>query len=953
MHRQFGGWPSWTAVVSIATLTTGLSVSPVVTGHQEKPTLNGVSLSTSSQRSPNIGKLHLDTLKVEHDSFDGSTATDPKVAQLRALRITAENASALIKKGPDAIGGIDDWFISNGTLCAIISDVEHEHDFSTKGGALVDLGFCGREDDHYTVMQDLVDAKRERPLDAVSINASVDNGKAQIAVDSATSGATQTTTYALSLTSPTQLNISKKLNRTPEKDSGFSVYSSLHFNYHSLEPFVFASQDFSQINGFENEDFVSRGLGALSVASRNADTIITISPPTAIEPISYGWHLKSARRISDELSYDVPSFVLADDESNALLILTDTFYIGDGREIGWVQLAQIPLLSLTEETSLEIEEIIYVGKGGDVASITDQLFNNTQHVTGRVNDPNVALHIDQSDGTPLTHVLPADDGSFEFHLPAGQYQLRQVGSAKRETVEIFSVADQALQLSPKTLSEAAQLTLPKGDAMRLVFVGINDTPNPDFTDTYTAASIIEDDGPHYREAISQIFLAGLASDISEVTLAPGDYRVYATRGPEYSLEKADITLSQSSKTTLDIKIPEHRLPTPNYIASDLHVHAGSSFDNTFSDTERVRTFVAEHGEVMVSSEHDIPVDFAPLIKAMGADQKITSIAAAEVTSLMPTANNPFTGGHSNFFPYEPDPHAYRRGMVSHEKKRLREVIHAVRQKHPNVLVQLNHPRLNLALSGTLPDDYQDLINNAEYLEHMGPAGHPYNPSRPLNSSPNNSLIETDPTTGLRDIDFDLIEIINPGGEDHHDRIKAVRKDWLSFLKQGERIVGTANSDSHTSAVQVGLPRTMVAMTDDRVIEFNQTEFINSLKAGNAYGSTGPMLEVSLSDKQMGETFQGQRGQLKIKISSVDWVSVQHASIQVNGETIAEYVLPEKNINDLLIPISFDQDSFVTIEVRGPAGADYKAIYPELTPYAFSNPIYVDFNSDGKWQAPGL
>lgn len=289
MSRQ-SGERAWKALVVVASLTVDLSFKIGVSAHQHRESLPPASL---------------ETVNTSTQQLDQNPLGQPAEQQLRALRITADNAAALIKKGPDAIGGINDWFISNGTLCAIISDVEHEHEFSTKGGTLIDLGFCGRADDHYTLAQDLVDGKRERPLDAVSIEASVEDGEARITVHSATYGATQSTNYALSLDSPSQLKISKKLHKTVEEDSDFSVFSTLNFNYHSLEPFVFASRDLKQTNGFENQDFVSRGLSALSVAARNADTIITISPPTATDPIAYGWHLKSARRVTKEDSYEV------------------------------------------------------------------------------------------------------------------------------------------------------------------------------------------------------------------------------------------------------------------------------------------------------------------------------------------------------------------------------------------------------------------------------------------------------------------------------------------------------------------------------------------------------------------------------------------------------------------------------------------------------------------------
>ena len=129
---------------------------------------------------------------------------------------------------------------------------------------------------------------------------------------------------------------------------------------------------------------------------------------------------------------------------------------------------------------------------------------------------------------------------------------------------------------------------------------------------------------------------------------------------------------------------------------------------------------------------------------------------------------------------------------------------------------------------------------------MGSAGHPYNAHQPLTHDHNRALIEKDPITGVRDIDFDLIELLNPGGDDPQGRRIAVRRDWLSFLKQGEKVVGTANSDSHNALEQVALPRTMVQISKDDVTSFDQHEFIQNLKSGNAFGTTGPMLEISLS-----------------------------------------------------------------------------------------------------------
>ena len=188
------------------------------------------------------------------------------------------------------------------------------------------------------------------------------------------------------------------------------------------------------------------------------------------------------------------------------------------------------------------------------------------------------------------------------------------------------------------------------------------------------------------------------------------------------------------------------------------------------------------------------------------------------------------------------------------------------------------------------------------------------------------------------------------------------RDRLSFLKQGEKIVATANSDSHGSDNQVAVPRTMVAMENDQVTSFDQEKFLKSLKSGNAYGTTGPMIDLSLDGKRMSEMLSAQQAILSLIIKSADWINVDTAKIQINGDTVVEQALTEDkkvakpnslHLYQLDIPLTFEKDSFVTVEVTGKASADYQIIYPEITPYAFSNAIYVDYDLDGQWQAPGL
>jgi hypothetical protein len=886
--------------------------------------------------------------------------TNTAQANLQAERIANANAVNLIMKGPDAIGGIGDWFISNGVLCAVFSDVSHEGEFSSRGGILVDLGFCGQSDDHYTYAQDLLDGDRYKPLDVQTIQAELIDGEAVVTTVAENEGVIVTTRYSLSEAKPTQIAIKKSIALAEKDSTSFNFYSPFWFNYHSLETYIYSSKDPEQSRGFSNIEFVSRGTSAITQATHNADTIILPSPPDAETPISYGWQLRSARRLDGGDVTELPVFALADKVSTTFLVLADSFYIGDGSNVGWFQLPQIPLLSLDFGDTIELEEIIYVGASADVASITDQILADTRssgvvQILGKVNAPNSALHIETNSGSPITFVRPDATGSFSFMAEAGEYQIRHVDGSGQSQLHDLVIRGENIDLGELDLAKPAQIALPRGKAMRLVFEGLGASANPDFDSRLTEYSVADAEGVHYRDKVTQIFLAGVDSDPATVEIATGSYRVYATRGPEYSLSTVELSVAAGKTAPLIIDVPQQVVKTPGFIASDLHVHSGLSFDNTFSTSQRVRTFVAEHGEIMVSSEHDVPVDFTPFIKMLGVQEKISSIAAIEATSILPSDTNPYTGGHVNFFPTMPKPLAYRRGGVRNEDRRLRDVLHEMSTNHPEVISQLNHARQNLSLSGDengeMPDNYRELIDNGGFLDHMGVAGYPYNPNKSLDTFPNNTLTEMDPITGWRDIDMDAMEIINPGGIYHDERIMALRKDWMSFLKQGLTITGTANSDSHHANQQVAVPRTMVAVVGDSIKTFNQSEFLTALREGNAYGTTGPMLQLDLSGARMGETYLSNSGVLSITVSSADWIPLTSVRVQLNGETIAELDASQKREFEVLI--NAQKDSFLTVEAFGRVSAGYAAVYPGLSPYAFSNPIYIDADGDGVWTAPGL
>jgi hypothetical protein len=253
------------------------------------------------------------------------------------------------------------------------------------------------------------------------------------------------------------------------------------------------------------------------------------------------------------------------------------------------------------------------------------------------------------------------------------------------------------------------------------------------------------------------------------------------------------------------------------------------------------------------------------------------------------------------------------------------------------VIQLNHARFA-----------DRTLERRAFLSHMGPAETPYDPTLPLDTGANRVLVEADPATGHRDLDFDAMELLNGP---YMESYQVLREDWFSFLRQGEKIVGTANSDSHFLSDPVATPRNYVAVPNDRPAGFEAGSFVAAVRAGRMYGTTGPIVTLSIGDAGLGDTYTGPAATLSGTIRTAPWVSVRELRVFVSGELVE--TLPIEAGVPFEISLAFQTDAFVTTEVHGDVTPEFEAVLPRFAPFAFTNPIWVDADGDGAWTAPGL
>lgn len=872
----------------------------------------------------------------------GEAAADAENGRgLHAGQIDAENVAAYRVGGPDAIGGIGDWAIGNGTLCAVISDREHEAILSEVGGVLIDLGHCDREDDQFNVLHSLMNMSRSEVVPVRSVRAELDlyTAEARIITTGERLGVFVETTYSLRRDRPSALGIVTRLVRRKPGERLFLFGDvSLH-GHRQLSGFALAAKRLEHSTGFGHSSLDPfKPLEMLS-AVVPADTQVMVGGDALSPGIAYGLQLVEVtlERASGEV-LTVPSLTVNGENFSMLGVFARPFWVGGEDSLGLLPLAQTLMMDLHKGDSLVIRRLMHVGDRADVASVTDQIFSDAPRVHGSVNDPSARLHVSLAAGAPVTQVRPDPDGAFSFRVPTGRYQLVVIAPGNRSVQRDLEVGETDVDLGKIDVGAAARVTLPRGQRMRLVFAGAGRTADPRFGDDLLGFRIGDEEIPSSAQA-NHVSLAGIDADPAHVTLAPGRYDVYATRGLEYEVTHVSLEIAAGETKTLEIEAPPRALRTPHWISADLHVHSEWSDDSALPQDTRIATFVAQGAEVMVATEHDRVVDYGPRIRSLGLARQVVSVIGSEVTSTSHSEAAPHTFGHVNVFPLPYRPDQYRGGSPRGEGRRLRDLIADVRAQVGDRVVQLNHARAT-------GDDSGD----GQFFSHLS-FGEPFDPTLPLDAPPNRTLVERASEQAPRDLDFDAMELMNGPSMQRYRRLRA---DWFSLLLQGEIRTATANSDSHRAGELVALPLNYVRLANDTVRGFRESAFVAAVRGGSSYGSTGPILDLRLVGKRtarIGQTYRGARASLHLSVKAASWIPISEARVYVNAELIYRGSLTAGERQEL--PLNFETDSFITVEVEGKPGDVYAAVAPGFVPFAFTNPIFVDADGDGEWTAPGL
>ncbi len=861
----------------------------------------------------------------------------PPPSLLRAEQIKLETLDSFPRGGPDSIAGIGDWWLSNGKLCIAVSDVGHDAGIVAGGGTLIDVGHCDLANDQWTYANILTGLAKETAIPVAKVSAALRDGNAEITTVGEADGIRQTIIYRLA-EGADSLIIEVGIERIGK---GKAVHMSGLFTLYSqrsLTPFSLSSYVPDASLGFAHPAIDRNKVSSLLAGMLPSDWNILVGANTYDSQVSYGVQLQSAELITKNGSRQpLPRFLAVFPHYSLHGWMSRPLWLQSER-LNWLSMLQNQFMDIHVGEKLLSKFRLVVGARSDVAAVTDQIYQGPM-LRGYVNDNAVSVAIWDQDDRPVSQGRVAADGSFNIRLPKHSQWVKVQASSPwgQKMTRELSLIDARNDSGRWVFKKKGLLSLPSGSAMSLSFFGIGDTANPEFGNDllgFTKAGVSLP-GTMRRNRID---LAGVDSDPDQIDLPPGQYRVLSSRGLEYDVREYLLTIVAGKTSQLPIIPPRRIWESEDWRSADLHVHSGASFDSILPFDERLRSFVAQGAEILVASEHNRLVDHRDRVAAMGLTEQVQVIVGAELTGMARTAKAPYTVGHSNAFPLRANPDAFSGGAPKVENSSLREVIAGVKKTAPKALFQLNHPRAADPLDVDLA-----------FFDHLS-VGQPYDPLQSLSSVNNESLLSTDPVSGFRDIDFDVIEVLN-GAEFavYHQ----IRDDWFSLLNQGARRAATGNSDSHGLRSVVAAPRNYVYLPGAGKLPLDEHLLTDAVRSGRSFMTTGPLLAVTLrSDREdvgLGGQFRGGRGELHVQIDAAPWVPVSKLTVWVNGKIYRQ--LKASAGDHKVVDLIADGDAYVVVEVEGEPGPVYRALMPDLAPIALTNPIYIDADGDGQWRAP--
>lgn len=420
-----------------------------------------------------------------------------------------------------------------------------------------------------------------------------------------------------------------------------------------------------------------------------------------------------------------------------------------------------------------------------------------------------------------------------------------------------------------------------------------------------------------------------------VDLPPGNYRIIASRGPEYHITEKRVTVRslQDVEETFQLR---RAFETPGWISADIGVRTDATPTVRVTPKSRVVAGAAEGVDWLVTGDSGVATDLEGAVRELGLGRFIRTSPGYRRSG----HETPFTGDFllfpANICATGPNPDfSAIAGATSGN-----EVIEAMRAICPNGVI--------LSSRATWP--------TAGYLTLQG-----YERERGRLPAGDYSM------------DFDAFQIWEG------KRQALVANDYRTYhtvLRSGYRMAAFGNSNTHgTWMAETGYPRVYIRSSKDSPEELDPEELALNIKRGLVSVTNGPFIDVKVNGQPMGSLVTDTDGEVEVdlQIFAANWVPISAISINLNGQFVRRILLnpsmldreagrvfpaPDKP-DEGKLKVRVEHDGILEVIVEGNIENPLDPVNPFNAfardrgfpkgqfAYALSAPIFIDTDGNGK------
>ncbi len=408
----------------------------------------------------------------------------------------------------------------------------------------------------------------------------------------------------------------------------------------------------------------------------------------------------------------------------------------------------------------------------------------------------------------------------------------------------------------------------------------------------------------------------------KVGVLPGEYVVHATRGFEYGVDTAKVSVGtgETKKVKLAIK---REVPTEGWVSCDPHIHVRTFSGHGDSTVEeRMPTIAGEGLELPIATDHNHHTDFAPYQRAAEAISLFTSVIGNEVTTKV---------GHFNAFPIKKDS-----PLPNHKTESWPELFRSIRATPGVEVILLNHPR--------------NIHSN-------------FSPTDPSHFNP-----VTGASKREGGLDMDAMEVLTSAAlqADHMGPFR----DWFALLNSGHRVTAAGSSDTHdVNRYILGQGRTYLRCPDNDAGKIDVATACRSFREGRALVSMGLLTTLKVAGQfEVGDLATNLPAKVTVEVEVLGprWVEADRLVLFANGIPILEkkFASAPDKVTKAIVRHELDRPKHDLYLVAIATGPGVTKPYWEIPrPYQHktkkyvprvlgaTNPVWLDGDGDGTFTFP--